>query len=446
MYSDDITLRSVIIAGLTTKGSELTAEEVDNNFVYLWQDLKAKLTAGAANLPSYNPVRTYTLGEVVGYDDLPWLYVNAVDDAGVTPGSDEDYWLSIDVEKLAHAQNTDQYLDRYGANEVSAAELRAFVDAGSTAANIYTTNGTLTSNRTVDLDSQTLTFIDGQVIIGDPIGTDALLEVYNTAGGRAIAAVTHGSAAITGVDELGVGVRGATLDAQGVYGYASGVGEAFFGESVAGTAGVLRGGLYVETYGFGGSIDASAIVESQSTTKGSLMTPRMTTAQRNAIVSPATGLEVYDITTGEFVRWNGSFWGISTQDIPIFHAGGWTPTGGQSVAFGSVPVVPINAVVRGNPYAKVLRGNRVIRGCDLTSWASGVAGSGEAWSLYIRMNGTTDYLVATVSSTSAIRNFNNQALNIPYVDGDNFRMILVNPLTWSTVPTAVVSWGNLKIS
>lgn len=41
--------------------------------------------------------------------------------------------------------------------------------------------------------------------------------------------------------------------------------------------------------------DASSLLELSSTSKG-LLTPRMTTDQRNAIVSPADGLVVYDTT------------------------------------------------------------------------------------------------------------------------------------------------------
>jgi hypothetical protein len=55
------------------------------------------------------------------------------------------------------------------------------------------------------------------------------------------------------------------------------------------------------------SIAASAIVDITSTTKGFLM-PRMTTTQRNAITSPATGLEVYN-TTDNVPQWyNGTAW------------------------------------------------------------------------------------------------------------------------------------------
>jgi hypothetical protein len=51
----------------------------------------------------------------------------------------------------------------------------------------------------------------------------------------------------------------------------------------------------------------SAILTIDSTTKGVLF-PRMTTTQRNAIASPATGLVVYDSTTNKLQCYNGSTW------------------------------------------------------------------------------------------------------------------------------------------
>jgi hypothetical protein len=56
---------------------------------------------------------------------------------------------------------------------------------------------------------------------------------------------------------------------------------------------------------------ASAALDLNSTSKGILI-PRMTTAQRTAIISPAAGLMVYDITSNSFWFYNGTTWsGVS---------------------------------------------------------------------------------------------------------------------------------------
>jgi hypothetical protein len=54
--------------------------------------------------------------------------------------------------------------------------------------------------------------------------------------------------------------------------------------------------------------DASSILDMTSTSKGILI-PRMTTAQRTAISTPANGLLVYDVTLSGFMFYNGTIWG-----------------------------------------------------------------------------------------------------------------------------------------
>jgi hypothetical protein len=53
--------------------------------------------------------------------------------------------------------------------------------------------------------------------------------------------------------------------------------------------------------------DASAIIDITSTTRGALI-PRMTTTQRNAIASPANGLQVYDTSINKMCFYNGTSW------------------------------------------------------------------------------------------------------------------------------------------
>lgn len=53
--------------------------------------------------------------------------------------------------------------------------------------------------------------------------------------------------------------------------------------------------------------DPTAILEIESTTKGVVL-PRMTTLEREAIPTPATGLIVFDNDIGKYFYFNGSFW------------------------------------------------------------------------------------------------------------------------------------------
>ena len=57
---------------------------------------------------------------------------------------------------------------------------------------------------------------------------------------------------------------------------------------------------------------ASAILDVQSTTKG-FLPPRMTTTQKNAIASPATGLMVFDTTLAKLCVYTGAAWETITS-------------------------------------------------------------------------------------------------------------------------------------
>ena len=57
----------------------------------------------------------------------------------------------------------------------------------------------------------------------------------------------------------------------------------------------------------GGTANASAALNVESTTQGVLF-PRMTTVQRDAIATPATGLQVYNTTTNTNNLYNGTAW------------------------------------------------------------------------------------------------------------------------------------------
>jgi hypothetical protein len=76
----------------------------------------------------------------------------------------------------------------------------------------------------------------------------------------------------------------------------------------------------------GAAPNASAMLDITSTTSG-LLIPRMTTAQRTAIATPATGLTVFDLTTNSFWYYNGTAWVQILSGLT-----GWSLTGNSIAA------------------------------------------------------------------------------------------------------------------
>ncbi len=89
----------------------------------------------------------------------------------------------------------------------------------------------------------------------------------------------------------------------------------------AGSITVFSQSLSINTDG--SAADASAMLDVKSTIKG-LLIPRMTTAQKTAIVSPATGLQVYDTDLNLLYFYNGSSWTALNSSTNY-----WTLSGGN---------------------------------------------------------------------------------------------------------------------
>jgi hypothetical protein len=84
--------------------------------------------------------------------------------------------------------------------------------------------------------------------------------------------------------------------------------------------------------------DTSAMLDVTSITKGLLM-PRLTSAQRIAVATPAKGLQVFDITTNSPWYFDGTTWvnGASTTSTNIYNSDG-TLTGARTVTMGANPL------------------------------------------------------------------------------------------------------------
>lgn len=87
----------------------------------------------------------------------------------------------------------------------------------------------------------------------------------------------------------------------------------------------------------------SAILAVTSTTKGMLL-PRMTTTQRDAIISPATSLLIYNTTTGTVQMYTGSVW----QDMG---------SGGGGGGGGIDHIAPLDSVARTTNPTTILSGH-----------------------------------------------------------------------------------------
>lgn len=78
----------------------------------------------------------------------------------------------------------------------------------------------------------------------------------------------------------------------------------------------------------------SSLLTIQSTSKGILI-PRMTTAQKNAISSPATGLQIYDTDLNKLCIYNGTFWG-TVDTIAGSYSGIGTATTTFTITIGTI--------------------------------------------------------------------------------------------------------------
>lgn len=112
-----------------------------------------------------------------------------------------------------------------------------------------------------------------------------------------------------------------------------------------------------------------------------------------------------------------------------------SPADGQTVYFGQLPKIPVTGAGASTVF---IRKAGTIKMANIFTY-SGTAGSAENWSVYIRLNNTTDTLIETVGVSSTMRTFDNSSLNIPVVAGDYIEIKSVQP-TWATNPLTTI-WG-----
>ena len=117
-----------------------------------------------------------------------------------------------------------------------------------------------------------------------------------------------------------------------------------------------------------------------------------------------------------------------------------SPADSVSAYFGQLPKAPTTTANTSKVY---VRKAGTIKMANIYCY-SGTAGTAEAWSLYIRVNNTTDTLIATLSASTSERVFTNSALNIAVAAGDYFEIKSVQP-AWATNPLTTIYGGYVYI-
>lgn len=123
-------------------GVTLTAQQYDDNQVAFIKAFQALNLCDA--IADFNPATTYSqnagAASLSRYDGTIWKFIHATPQAGVTPGTDSTVWAISSPNELI---NKNQYLDQGGANQVSAADVKAVADTQIKTATVVVSNAEL---------------------------------------------------------------------------------------------------------------------------------------------------------------------------------------------------------------------------------------------------------------------------------------------------------------
>jgi hypothetical protein len=153
----------------------------------------------------------------------------------------------------------------------------------------------------------------------------------------------------------------------------------------------------------GSTPDASAMLDIKSTTKG-LLIPRMTTAERTAITSPATGLLVYDNTLSLYYSYNGTAWVALADSNNTWSLTGNNSTSAATHFLGTIDGVDLVFRTANTERMRVLSGGNIGIGITTPSAYLDISGtSGGTNSLLLRSGNTS----GAFSSNQIAFGFNN---------------------------------------
>ena len=154
MRTDDLILRETDFPPLINKDDFISNADFDSNFIRIYEDFLD--LCNSENVENYSSATTYNDDNYVMNSGKLWQSIKGSDFSNVTPGTDVTYWVDRFPTVLAHIKNSDLKLAEGTANEVTASEIRAFIDAGLTS----TTNLSITERTSVSFKINSSTGTD----------------------------------------------------------------------------------------------------------------------------------------------------------------------------------------------------------------------------------------------------------------------------------------------
>jgi hypothetical protein len=319
----------------------------------------------------------------------------------------------LDVNGTARVSNTftvTKGASNYITLEASANATSPFIDifySGNSQARIYPSVGravgTLTLSQGVSIN-QNSTTIDAGLYASNIGILNGQLGITNTSGNSLIHLNTS-----AGFSTF-ISFRETAVADKGVIGFSNG--GTYFQIRTNGATSLTTGTLStifdnVGSVGIGGitSVNTSAILQVDSTTKG-FLPPRMTTAQRDLIGTPATGLTVYNTTLNTNDFYNGTAW-VSQAAGNIYTADG-TLTAARTLTSGGFPLTftgsntAATAIARGLNLTHTLvaaANNDVLVGLDINPTFINGAFTGVA-NAHIRALGTNSNTIINNNSVN----------------------------------------------
>jgi hypothetical protein len=118
-FFTNILLRVATKSGWTTKGSNLTATEVDTNFINFADEINSRDAIGTYTTWTAG---TTQAGRIRIYTGSLWLCVNTTTDV---PSTSSVNWQQVNNGVAAHERNSDTILAQGLSDEITAAQLKS---------------------------------------------------------------------------------------------------------------------------------------------------------------------------------------------------------------------------------------------------------------------------------------------------------------------------------